>query len=174
MSRLSVMLRHLPSVDALVREIDSPLPAVLVTEIVRGAIDAARASLTAGEAADPLPMAEQAIRQVERARPHRVINATGVLLHTNLGRATLAPGPAELAADFSTSFGNTELDITTGQRGKRASYVNQLLKSLTGAESALVVNNTAGALLLALAAIAASTALPPLSSTSMAVWEASR
>jgi L-seryl-tRNA(Ser) seleniumtransferase len=89
-------------------------------------------------------------------RPIRVINATGVLLHTNLGRAPLPAAANDLAGGVGTHFGNVELDVVTGRRGKRAAYANHLLTSLTGAEAALVVNNNAAALLLALAAVAGS------------------
>jgi L-seryl-tRNA(Ser) seleniumtransferase len=86
--------------------------------------------------------------------PTRIVNATGVLLHTNLGRAPLAPAAADSAAKAAVGYGNVELDVSTGRRGGRAAYGNRLLRSITGAEAALVVNNNAGALLLALAAIA--------------------
>ena len=147
------MLRHLPSVDALVRDIVSPLPVSLVTEVARRSIDEARERLTAGEEADARALADEKLLKLERARPHRVVNATGVLLHTNLGRAPLAPMAAEAARQAASGYGNLEFDLYSGHRGGRGAYVKNLLLNLTGAEAAMVVGNNAGALLLTLAAI---------------------
>ncbi len=147
------MLRHLPSVDALVREIDSPLPRGLITEVARRGIDEARAQLQAGEEADPRESVQARVATLERTRPREVLNATGVLLHTNLGRAPLAPVAADAAYRAATHYGNLEFDLSTGRRGRRAAYVKELLRNLTGAQAAMVVGNNAGALLLTLAAI---------------------
>ena len=84
-----------------------------------------------------------------------VINATGVILHTNLGRAPLAPGAAEAAARIGAGYSNLELDLDTGGRGSRMAHVEPLLRELTGADAAMAVNNNAAAVLLALAALAA-------------------
>jgi len=84
-----------------------------------------------------------------------VINATGVILHTNLGRAPLAPGAAEAAARIGAGYSNLELDLDTGERGSRMAHVEPLLRELTGADAAMAVNNNAAAVLLALAALAA-------------------
>jgi len=78
----------------------------------------------------------------------RVINATGVVLHTNCGRAILAPEVADYVAQQAVHYSNLELDIETGNRGSRYSHVEELLKELTGAEASLVVNNNAAAILL--------------------------
>lgn len=153
MSRLFAMLRHLPSVDNLIREVSSPLPTALVTEIVRRAIDEARDLLKAGEEADARQLANEKLRHLESSKPHNLLNATGVLLHTNLGRAPIAPTAAEAARRAATGYGNLEFDVTTGKRGGRGAYVKRLLRTLTGAEAALVVGNNAGALLLTLAAL---------------------
>ncbi len=147
------MLRHLPSVDALVREIGSPLPATLVTEIARRSIDEARERLSAGEEVEARSIAEDKLSRLENSRPRKVLNATGVLLHTNLGRAPLSAAAAEAARQAATGYGNLEFDLSTGRRGGRGAYVQTLLRVLTGAEAAMVVGNNAGALLLALAAI---------------------
>ena len=93
-----------------------------------------------------------------RQRP--VINATGVILHTNLGRAPLDPAAATAAMAAATGYTNLELDLDTGARGGRTSYVTALLRSLTGAEDALVVNNNAGALFLTLIAMASGREVP--------------
>ena len=89
-----------------------------------------------------------------------MINATGVLLHTNLGRAPLSPRAADAALKASVSYTNLELDLTAGDRGGRGAYLRALLRTLTGAEDALVVNNNAAAVLLALAATASGRAVP--------------
>jgi L-seryl-tRNA(Ser) seleniumtransferase len=87
----------------------------------------------------------------------RVVNATGVVLHTNLGRAVLSKRAVEAAVETATSYSNLEYDISAGKRGSRYDHAVPLLKELTGAEDALVVNNCAGATLLALSAVVAGT-----------------
>jgi L-seryl-tRNA(Ser) seleniumtransferase len=126
-----------PSVDALARSIvASGLPQPLRVDIAREAI----------AAGDPASAADRA-DQLRRALLRPVINATGVLLHTNLGRAPLAV--TQPAAGT-----NLELDLATGQRGSRHDHCGRLLARLCGAESAMVVNNNASAVLLVLAALA--------------------
>jgi L-seryl-tRNA(Ser) seleniumtransferase len=126
-------VRRPPSVDALARSVETSLPWPLV-------VDAAREAIAAG---DPSSVAGR-VAAVERLFLRRVVNATGVLLHTNLGRAPLAGTPT-----------NVELDLATGERGRRAPGTTLLLRRLTGAEDALVVNNGAAAVLLVLAAVTA-------------------
>lgn len=154
MGRLCHMeLKDLPRVDALATELVTiGLPRQLAAAIARTAVDEARTEIQAGRAADPVAAARSAADSVLTVKPQRVVNATGVLLHTNLGRAPQAPDT--VGHQLAIGYGNVELDVTTGQRGARAAYANRLLTSLTGAEAALVVNNNAAALLLALAAIA--------------------
>ncbi len=147
--------KDLPRADELAASlVTKGLPRQLAIAVARDSLAIARSQITEGGTADAVALANAAADDVLTGRPARVINATGVLLHTNLGRATLPSQAADLAADLSTSYGNVELDVTTGNRGKRSAYANQLLTSLTGAEAALVVNNNAAALLLALAAVA--------------------
>jgi L-seryl-tRNA(Ser) seleniumtransferase len=149
-------LQNLPRVDAVAAQlVDDGLAPRLATVLARESIDRARSLVVSGRAADAVALARQAGRQVLAARPTRIINATGVLLHTNLGRATLHPHVAAAATDSAVGYSNVELDTTTGRRGVRAGYAASLLTTLTGAEAALVVNNGAAALLLALAALAA-------------------
>lgn len=149
--------KDLPRVDALAAQlVEQGLSARLATSVARDAIDDARRRLSDGEPGDPLATATAATTEILSNRPTRVINATGVLLHTNLGRAELAGKAQSFAGVVGTNFANVELDVTTGKRGKRAAYGNRLLAALTGAEAALVVNNNAAALLLALAAVAGS------------------
>jgi L-seryl-tRNA(Ser) seleniumtransferase len=127
-----------PSVDALAREIaDVGLPHPLL-------VDAAREALAAGEPASARARAETIARLLLRP----VVNATGVLLHTNLGRAPLAPRHS------AGGYTNLELDLATGQRGSRSAHAARLLARASGAEAALVVNNGAAAVLLVLTALA--------------------
>jgi L-seryl-tRNA(Ser) seleniumtransferase len=127
-----------PSVDRLARSIASTvgLPHALLVEVAREAV----------AAGDPGSAAARA-RELAGSLLQPVVNATGVLLHTNLGRAPVAVSDEGRAA-------NLELDLATGRRGRRHSPIERLLSALTGAEAALVVNNGAAAVLLALAALA--------------------
>lgn len=142
-------LRDLPSVDALAGDLfaDFDLPRPVIVSVARDAIDEARSAIRSGSPADPGPTAARRLRALSSARLRAVINATGVLLHTNLGRAPID--------DTNTPFfSNLEFDLESGERGNRASYLHTLIASTVGAEAALVVNNNAGALLLSLAALA--------------------
>jgi len=151
-------LRDLPSVESLTHLLvqggDIELPAPLVRTIARDAIEEARSDITAGGDADPEVLARPRLNQLSALRPTRVINATGVLLHTNLGRAPIATAAASAALDQHVGYGNLEFDLTTGTRGGRGAYLARLLTSVTGAEAAIAVNNNAAALLLSLSAIA--------------------
>jgi L-seryl-tRNA(Ser) seleniumtransferase len=131
-----------PSVDRLARALaDTGLPHPLL-------VDAARAGIAAAGADDDPEVAARAEAEaVAAALLRRVVNATGVLLHTNLGRAPLGPAPA-------SGYSNLELDLTTGARGSRSAHAAALLARAAGAEDALVVNNGAAAVLLVLAALA--------------------
>lgn len=146
-----------PSVDVLTRSLAcepglAALPRPLIVETVRAAIAEARAST--GHA-DAEATARTRLVEFAARRPQRIVNATGVLLHTNLGRAPLHPEAAAAAAALGSGYGNVEFDLTTGGRGGRHAYLERLLTSTTGSEAGLAVNNNAGALLLALAALAA-------------------
>jgi L-seryl-tRNA(Ser) seleniumtransferase len=130
-----------PSVDALARSLaDVDLPHPLL-------VDAAREAIAAGDPESARTRAEAMAAALLRP----VINATGVLLHTNLGRAPLSPHPTRPA---TTRYANLELDLATGRRGSRSRHAAGLLARAAGAEAALVVNNCAAAVLLALAALA--------------------
>ena len=144
-------LRDLPSVDELAREADDPL----AVDAARRVIDRAREEIRAG--ADPGDLAERLrteLADARRPRLRRVLNATGVVVHTNLGRAPLAEEALARVADAARGYSNLEYDLAEGVRGSRQDHVAAILRRLTGAESALVVNNNAGAVLLALAALA--------------------
>ena len=146
--------RQLPSVDQLVRSLGTwSIPRLIVTEVARSVIDKARDGGLNGDG--DLEVEARAILTVlARTRLRTVLNATGVILHTNLGRAPLAEEAARAAYEVSAGYTNIELDSESGQRGKRGRFLVELLSDLTGAEDALVVNNNAGALLLTLAALA--------------------
>lgn len=132
----------------------------MVTAVARDAIDLARAGIAEGQTPDVDEIADDLARARERSAGVVVVNATGVLLHTNLGRAVWSPRAVERAVETAGHFTNLELDLTTGKRGRRGRYVEELLTELTGCEAAMVVNNNAGALVLALAATAAGTSVP--------------
>jgi L-seryl-tRNA(Ser) seleniumtransferase len=94
------------------------------------------------------------LARLTRPSLRRVINATGVVLHTNLGRAPLAPAAVAQVAEVAAGYGNLEYDLENGSRGSRGAHVDDLLRELSGAEAALAVNNNAAAVILALAALA--------------------
>ena len=130
----------------------------LVVEGLRQALDAARqAILAGGPAASHDELASRAadiLRQQLRPTIRPVINATGVIIHTNLGRALLSPAARAAMEQAARSYSNLEYDLKAGQRGSRYVHAEELLCRLTGAEAALVVNNNAGAVLLILSALA--------------------
>ncbi len=149
-------LRDLPSVDRLLAdEALAEAPRSLATVAARGALERARAAILSGD--DPGDVAAAARAELDRLRApslRRVINATGVIVHTNLGRAPLAASALERVVEIGRAYSNLELDLESGERGSRQAHVVESLRRLTGAESALVVNNNAAAVLLALAALA--------------------
>ncbi|HEX2420380.1 MAG TPA: L-seryl-tRNA(Sec) selenium transferase [Acidimicrobiia bacterium] len=143
--------RHLPSVDQFVADLGEwPLPRATLVAVARSVIDEARQS----GAGDLTSLARIRLEDLLLDRQRPVINATGVLLHTNLGRAPLATGAAEAATQAAVGYSSLELDLKTGERGRRNPYLAGLLASLTTAEAALVVNNNAAALMLVVAALA--------------------
>jgi L-seryl-tRNA(Ser) seleniumtransferase len=156
-------LRNLPSVEKILsnpelKEILRDYDRLIVTELVRDTINHARNSLLNGS---PAPSFISLIDQVKESLssfaeigPKPVINATGVVLHTNLGRAPISMEAANAIIHSSQGYSNLELDLGSGNRGSRQVQVEELLTRITGAEAALVVNNNASSVLLALAAVA--------------------
>jgi L-seryl-tRNA(Ser) seleniumtransferase len=146
-----VSLRDLPSVDELARTSDDPL----AVDAARTVIARAREQLRAGTAPGDLAAELRAeLAEARAAKLRRVINATGIIVHTNLGRAPLAAAALEHVSEVAGGYSNLEYDLESGARGSRQDHVAALLHRLTGAEAALVVNNNAAAVLLALAALA--------------------
>jgi L-seryl-tRNA(Ser) seleniumtransferase len=127
----------------------------VVDEIREGAIPVVQAKAELASWHDRLgeSIATRA-RVASRYSLQRVINATGVVLHTNMGRALLAPAAVEHMVQVATRYSNLELDLTTGERGSRYAHVSQLICDLTGAEDAIVVNNNAAAVVLCLTEMA--------------------
>ena len=149
-------LRDLPSVDRLLAdEVLAAAPRPLATTAARTAVEQARKTIQAGgEPGDLVEAARAELGRLVSPALRRVLNATGVIVHTNLGRAPLPPAALARAVDVGGSYSNLELDLASGSRGSRQDHVADALRRLTGAEAALVVNNNAAAVLLALAALA--------------------
>jgi len=150
-------LRGLPSVERLAARLEGA-PHHLAVAAARETIEAAREAVLGG---GPLLSEEElgvaaAERLARLTQPslRRVVNATGVVLHTNLGRAPLAPAAVARVAEVAAGYSNLEYDLESGGRGSRGAHVEALLRELSGAEAALAVNNNAAAVMLALAALA--------------------
>nr|WP_320048487.1 L-seryl-tRNA(Sec) selenium transferase [uncultured Desulfuromonas sp.] len=159
------LLKQLPAIDRLLQHpslSQSSAPHCLVVEAAQETVEQCRQTiLSAVEGQeimiDPESLALQAATLLTtklRASLCRVINATGTLLHTNLGRAPLSDEALENIDQVARGYSNLELNLTTGKRGHRYSHIDELLCRLTGAEAAAVVNNNAGAVLLSLTALA--------------------
>lgn len=154
-------LRSLPSVERLAHHLEEnpEIPRSLLIDAARRVIDDARSRLLRGEAVDvslqTLGQAAAALaREPLRPTLTRAVNATGIVLHTNLGRAPLASSAEAAVRAVLTGYATLEVDRRTGHRGSRHHHVEPLLTEITGAEAALAVNNNAGAVLLAIAALA--------------------
>jgi L-seryl-tRNA(Ser) seleniumtransferase len=147
-------LRALPSVDRLAAELDVAHPIAVIA--ARAVIDERRAELRAGatDDVDLRARAEARVARIGQRSPRPVLNATGVIVHTNLGRAPLAADAQAAVARVARGYSNLEWDLERGVRGSRHDHVAALLGELTGAEAAMAVNNCAAAVLLAAAALA--------------------
>jgi L-seryl-tRNA(Ser) seleniumtransferase len=156
-------LRKLPAVDKLLqeeqlKELTSLHGRQVVLEAVRAELEMARQQILAGRPAQPVQYLAQAIveRVAVEVQPslQPVINATGVIIHTNLGRALLSERAKAAMLQAASAYSNLEYDLEAGRRGSRYSHAADLLCRLSGAEAAVVVNNNAGAVVLALTALA--------------------
>ncbi len=155
--------RRLPAVGVLTAEPDARglaarFGAAAVTAALRGALADARTRIARDPqwtpaAGELLAAATRRLEEITRETLSGVINATGVVIHTNLGRAPLAP-EALAALHTAAGYGNLELDLETGRRSSRQDHLDRLISDVTGAQAGLAVNNGAGAVLLALAALA--------------------
>ena len=163
----AAMLRQIPSVDELLHQprlakLANRIPRELLVEVAREVLAGVRDQITGRAGVAVLPVMPTDLddliaREVERilARTLQpVINATGVVLHTNLGRAPLAPAVLDEFRQVAMHYSNLEYDLEAGARGRRDVHTSELLARLTGAEDAIVVNNCAAAILLVLAAMA--------------------
>jgi L-seryl-tRNA(Ser) seleniumtransferase len=155
-------LRALPAVDAVLRNPAGDALAgrhgrTKATAAIREVLDGLRREIVAGERPEVSEriVATAASRILSGRGLRRVVNATGVILHTNLGRSILSERAVAAAAEAAGNYSNLEYDLSSGTRGSRYDHAVPLLKELTGAEDALVVNNCAGAALLALSTIVA-------------------
>lgn len=158
-------LRSLPKTDELLKREDlsalaTTVPRSVVLDAVRDAVESVRARVLAGESvvfddgtvvADAIALA--AVRMRPSLRP--VINATGIIVHTNLGRSRLCKEALQAVADVAANYSTLEYDVESGERGSRHVHVERLIRDVTGAEAALAVNNNAAAVLLSISALAA-------------------
>jgi L-seryl-tRNA(Ser) seleniumtransferase len=166
MSDRRALLRTLPAIDrllstSLLTELEQTQPHILIREAAQNTVEDLRRQILDDQASLPELDLDTVVRLVaarvaELARPslRKVINVTGTLLHTNLGRAPLCNDALQAIKEIAQGYSNLEYDLDEGQRGKRFTHVEGLICKLTGGEAATVVNNNAGAVMLALAALA--------------------
>ena len=163
-------LRQLSPVDEILelpatKDLISNYPRTVVVNAVRTVIDEVRRTIIETKKEDELknlslepddlvPLVCKLVKEVMSPSLRRVINATGVVIHTNLGRSILAPLAVDATLSVASNYSNLEFDLDKGARGSRHSHVEDLLCALAGTEAAMVVNNNAGAVLLALSTIA--------------------
>ncbi len=144
MARVKNKLHAIPGVDTLLEAVsDCPLPRPLVVATIRAELQSLRKGKSIPERAEIISSLRRHLEDLALSRLQPVINGTGVVVHTNLGRAPIAP-------PTNAGYTNLEIDLATGRRGKRAAYVEQCLAELCGAEAAMVTNNCAAALVLIL------------------------
>ncbi len=157
-----MQFRDLPSVDRVMASdgmaaLTETYPRDWVVDLVRRELDRARQQIrdggkapSAGDVADGVG---GELRSINEVAPRQVINATGVIVHTNLGRAPLSQSAIDAMTQAARGYTDLEMDLSTGRRGSRQAHLQSLLQQVTGAEAALAVNNNASALLLGLSAL---------------------
>ena len=161
-----IHLRHLPKVHALLESehaqaLMARMPRQVVLDEVRTELEDLRQRVLAGEATPPFSEADifaavaKRLHNKDLRRLQRVINATGIVIHTNMGRAPMADAAVQAVLAVAGNYSNLELDLASGKRGGRGGQIEELLQRLTGSEAAIVVNNNAAAVLLALSTVAA-------------------
>ena len=162
------LLRKLPGVDYVIdlwekNESEKAIPRPVVVQSIRATLESLRSQILASaEPMDEALFSDDALLNLTHKAANermdfnlkRVVNATGVVIHTNLGRSLLAEKVADHVARMSNRYSNLEFDLEKGARGSRYSAVEEVLCELSGAEAALVVNNNAGAVYLALETLA--------------------
>src|SRR5215467_1547914 len=161
------LLRQIPSVDELLRQprmakLSARIPRELLVEVAREVLSSVRAEISGEKGISVIPVIPSDLedviaREVERILSRTLqplINATGVILHTNLGRAPLSPAVLDELRQTAIHYCNLEYNLELGARGRRDVHTAELLTRLTGAEDAIVVNNCAAAILVVLAALA--------------------
>ncbi len=160
----SQLLRNLPSVERVVTSEILAVPAAMygrewLVSLARDALAEARRDIIAGGQprclVDIAEAVSQTVAELVSPSPRPLINATGVVIHTNLGRAPLSRSAIAAVEAAASGYSDLEIDLDTGRRGSRQAHLQSLLRQITGAEAALVVNNNASALLLGLSALAA-------------------
>jgi L-seryl-tRNA(Ser) seleniumtransferase len=167
MTETESMLRSIPSVDKVlntskVKELMDLFPRWLILMTIREILDGLRRSMADTKAPiTPDDILQKTVTQViekislyQRNNLKRVINGTGIIIHTNLGRAPLPDAALALIHEVSKGYSNLEYDLSEGKRGKRVTHVQELILRLTGAREAFVVNNNAGAVFLTLNSLA--------------------
>jgi L-seryl-tRNA(Ser) seleniumtransferase len=158
------LLKQLPSVDEILRSEEAAgwlarYPRPYVVEAIRRTIDGQRKLVLSGnDSSISLTEMHLVIEETAKALAslhlHPVINATGIVIHTNLGRSPLSEGAVENISRIAGGYSNLEYDIPAGKRGKRYSHIRRSLREVTGAEDGFALNNNAGAVLLCLSALA--------------------
>ena len=164
------VFRKIPSVDEIlsrpeISDLIKTYPRNVVVEAIRSCLKGLRERLLQEEGSSEIdesffsldrlsPLLKGALERQTRPRLRRVINATGVVIHTNLGRSPLHPSALQHLIDVSRAYSNLEYDLDRGERGSRYDHVEEILCRLSGAESAMAVNNNAGAVLLVLNTLA--------------------
>ncbi len=161
------LLRKLPAINIVleqagIKQLELRCPHALISEAASETVQSIREAILAGEKSlDTITELDKIVdlvvkRVAEKTSPNlrKVINATGIVLHTNLGRAVLAGSAVKAINDVAANYSNLELDLTTGERGTRYAHIEKLLCRLTGAEAGMAVNNNAAAVLLVLNTLA--------------------
>src|ERR1700738_5030316 len=159
----TTQLRLLPSVDELLhtpagQQLIARFSHPLTVQAIRASLTQARTDIRTGARcashAQLLAVAETALEAEQRPHLRSVINATGVIINTNLGRAPLSREALQAVGEVAHGYANLEYDLEAGERGSRYTHISLLVSELAGAEAALVVNNNAAAVLLALSSLA--------------------
>ncbi len=151
------MLREIPQISKILLHFQNRYPKEYVIRAAQEVTERFRKEIKEGkrkDVADILFAVEEKIKELQKTSLRRVINATGIVINTNLGRSPLAFEVAEFVGEIAVGYSNLEYDLNTGSRGKREKHVEEYLQELTGAEASLVVNNNAAAVFLILNTLA--------------------